>query len=353
MRTLATLLLLAACAPKAPPAPAVDGTTGASVDGAPTGAPTGAPRGKGFAAEAIVGELVVSGALKERVSTTPADLVVYYGGEHKGSLETCGCPKNPRGSFARFGAYVEASRAANPGVPSVVVNAGYWLQDAMGFDGALRNDVILGNRWMVEGSRVLGWDALNVGYPDVAGLATLPADGGLPLPLVSANVTGPGVNRWVIVERDGLRIGITGITAVGQTLSPTAGYTIAPPDTAGPVLDALAQETDVVVLLAYQASEEAQRLAASRSNIDVVVDAAMHRDFADSAYVGQAVWALSNYQTMRLGELRLDMDAGRVVGGRSRHVDLDALVPDDAKLATLTRKARAELDAEQKRLYGE
>ncbi|MFN7147692.1 MAG: hypothetical protein ACK4YP_28240, partial [Myxococcota bacterium] len=350
----ATLLLLAACAPKAPPAPAADATTGAPVPGAPTtGASTAAPRGKGFAAEAITGELVVSGPLKERVSTAPADLVVYYGGEHKGSLETCGCPKNPRGSFARFGAYVEASRAANPGVPSVVVNAGYWLQDAMGFDGAPRSDVILGNRWMVEGSRMLGWDALNVGYPDVAGLATLPADGGLPLPLVSANVTGPGVNRWVIVERDGLRIGITGITAVGQTLSPTAAYTIAPPDTAGPVLDALAQEADVVVLLAYQASDAAAALAASRSTVDVVVDAAMHRDFTESPYVGQAAWASSNFQTMRLGELRLDLDAGRVVGGRSRHVDLDALVPDDPKLATLTRKARAELDAEQKRLYGE
>ncbi len=356
MRTAATLALLtlAACAGRAA-APPPGGTAGAAASTAPVpapGAPPSAPRGKAAAAEAITGELVTEGPLARRVSTTPADLVVFYGGEHKGSLETCGCPKRPRGSFARFKAYVDASRAANPAVPSVVVNAGYWLQDAMGFDGNLRADVTLANRWMVEGARLLGWDALNVGYPDVAGLSTLPADGQAPLPLVSANVTGPGINRWVIVERNGLRVGITGITAKGQTLTDVQGYTIAPPSAAGDVLDQLGEQVDVVVLLAYQATEEAQRLAASHGVVDVVVDAATYRDYADSMYVGHAAWAFSNFQTMRLGELRVDLDGGRVVGGASRHVDLDPEVPDEPGLAALAKKARAELDAEQQRLYG-
>jgi 2',3'-cyclic-nucleotide 2'-phosphodiesterase (5'-nucleotidase family) len=337
MRSFALAALLVACAPKpAPPAAAT---------------PAGPPIERPATRVALSSELVVEGPVAQRVSTSPADLVVYYGGEHKGSMETCGCPKRPRGSFARFSAYVQASRAANPGVPDLVVNAGYWLQDAMGFDGQLRTDLTLANRWMVDGSRALGWDALNVGYPDVAGLATLVPDGQAPLPLVSANVTGPGVNRWVILDKGGVRVGVTGITAQGQLLSETPGFTIAPPQSAGPVLDALAKEVDVVVLLAYQATDVAKALALEHP-VDVVIDAAMWRDYVDPAYAGGAAWVATSFQTMRLGELRLLVSDGAVVGGVARHVDLDPDVPDDPALAALTRKARVELDREQQAIYG-
>ena len=336
MRSFALALLLAACAPKPAPPPAA---------AAP---PTPLPVERPTTRVAMGSELVIEGPVAQRVSTAPADLVLYYGGEHKGSMETCGCPKRPRGSFARFSSYIQASRAASPGVASVVVNAGYWLQDAMGFDGQLRTDLTLGNRWMVDGARALGWDALNVGYPDVAGLSTLVPDGGAPLPLVSANVTGPGVNRWVIVDRGGQRVGIT---AQGQLLSDTPAFTIAPPQSAGPVIDALAKEADVVVLLAYQSSEVAKALAAEHP-VDVVIDAAMWRDYVDPSYVGGATWVASSFQTMRLGELRLLLRDGGVVGGVSRHIDLDPDVPDDPTLAALTREARAELDREQQAIYG-
>lgn len=342
MRTVGLVaFLLSACAPKTGVAPPV------STDAAlPAGrAPLAGDR------QELLAELVTEGPVKQRVSASPAELVVFYGGEHKGSLETCGCPKRPRGSFARFATYVNAAREANPGVPSITVNAGYWLQEAMGFDGKPRADLEIANRYMVEGSRMLGWDALNVAYPDVAGLTTLAPDGGAPLPLVSANVTGPGVNRWIILERDGRRVGITGITAVGQLLAETPGYTLAPPSAAGPVLDALAAEVDTVVLLAFQATEVAQALAKAHP-VDVVIDAAMYRDFAPSSYVGGAAWAFSNFQTMRLGELRLRLTDGAVMGGVSRHIDLDPDVADEPRLAALTRRARTELDAAQQAMYG-
>ncbi len=304
------------------------------------------------ARDALVGELVTEGGLQKRVSKTPADLVIFYGGEHKGSLETCGCPKRPRGSFARLDAYVDASRAANPNVASVLVNAGYWIQDGMGFDGAPRADIAIGNRYMVEGIRATDWDALNVSFQDVAGLISLAPDGGPPLPLVSANVSGPGINRWVIVERAGQRVGITGITSVGQTLSETPGYTVAPPASAGAVLDALAEQVDTIVLLSYQATEEAKALAEKHAAVDVVVDAARHQEFEQPFYVGKAAWVLSHFQTMRLGELRLNLADGRVIGGVSRSIDLDPEVPDDPALLALTKKARAELDAAQQAMYG-
>lgn len=325
-------LVLSACAPKS------------GAGHAPPNPP--APR-------ALTGELAIEGPLRQRVSTSAANLVIFYGGEHKGSLETCGCPKRPRGSFSRMDAYVDASRAANPDVPSVLVNAGYWLQDAMGFDGKLRDDVILGNTWMVKGVRAVGFDALNVGSPDIAGLTTLPPDGGPPLPLVSANVEGPGINRWVIIERGGVRVGITGITSAEPTLTAVPGYTVRAPASAGAVLDALADQADVIVLLAYQATEAAVKLAATHPSVDVVVDAALHREWQDPFYTpANAVWVASHLQTMRLGELRLGLDRGRVTGGLSRQIDLDPDLPDDPELLAMQKQARAELDVAQQAMFG-
>lgn len=339
--TLALLVPLVGCAPK--PASPLPGADAARVSNSP----------KTTARTALTGELVVEGPIAQRLSRAPTDLLVFYGSEQKGSTETCGCPRRPRGSLARLDAYVDAAREATPATPSALVNAGGWLQDAMGFDGALRADVALGNRWMVSAVRMGEWDALNVGYTDLAALATLPPDGGPPLPLVSANAEGPGIHRWVIVNRGGLRIGITGITAKGETLTQVPGYSVAAPARAGAVLAELAEHADVIVLLAFQATDAARALAASHPQVDVVIDAHQHTEFMSPTYVNQAAWAYSHYQTHRAGELRLSLADGQVVGGVDRKIDLDPDMPDDRALLDLSRAARVELDAAQRALFGE
>jgi 2',3'-cyclic-nucleotide 2'-phosphodiesterase (5'-nucleotidase family) len=299
----------------------------------------------------VRGELVTEGSLAQRLAKTPADLTIVYGSEQKASLTTCGCPNRPRGSLARLGAYAHAVAAQSP---AVVVDAGYWLEDAMGFDGQLRSDVALMDAWMAKGVASLGFDALNVSYSDVVGLAQLRAspDGMPAIPVVSANVTGPGIERWVIVERGGRRVGITGITPNGTTLGDAAGYTIGDPAAAGPVLDELAAQADVVVLLAYHAPDVARDLAKHHPGIDVVIDADQHRDFLEPARVGHAVWAFSHYETMRAGELRLSLADGAVRGALDRKIDLDPDMPDDPAIATIARQAKTAIDREQHRIYG-
>jgi 2',3'-cyclic-nucleotide 2'-phosphodiesterase (5'-nucleotidase family) len=346
------ILLGAGCVPKPVALPSASAPMHEAPPPAAYGAPPAATSKSPSPILGLSGELAIDGPIGKRLSTVPADVVVFYGGEQKGSTETCGCPHRPRGSLARLDAYVNASRAANAAVPSVLVNGGYWLEDAMGFDGTLRADVAVENAWMIKAVRLGGWDALNVGYNDLAGLATLPADEGPPLPLVSANAEGPGIQRWVVVQRGGVRIGITGITGQGQTLTDVPGYTVGPPARAGKVIDELAAQSDVVVLLAYQATEAAKALAESHPDIDVVVESARHSEFAEPFYVGRAVWVLAHYQTMRAGELRLHMTDGRVAGAIDRKIDLDPDMPDDPALLALSRKARIELDAAQEKLYG-
>ncbi len=301
--------------------------------------------------DAFAAELAVSGSLADRMSTWPADLVVLYAGEHRGSLQTCGCPKRPRGSLARLASVADAVRQRDA---SVLVHAGYFFEDAVGFDGVERADVSLGNRFMARGLALGAWDALNVGFVDLPGLAHLDPALRAALPLVSANVTGPGVRPYVLVERGGRKVGITGITRPGVTLSEPTDYRISDPVVAaGPLLAELAGKVDVIVLLSYQAEVWAQRLAQAHPEVDVVVDANLHRDAFPPATVGHAAWVRASYETMRAGELRLDLDAqNAVVGARDRKIDLDPDLPDRPDLAALQREARAAMDAEQQRLFG-
>lgn len=321
------LLLLLACAPH-PPAPA----------------PAAAPPAKGLASE-----LVTEGKLEERLSPWPADLVVLYGGEQAGSMETCGCPKRPRGSLARFERYAAAVRATSP---TVTVNTGHFLDDGLTLEGGVRPDAVVMNRWMVEGLQKGAWDALNVAYPDVFGLRTLPEGAAQQLPLVSANVTGPGVAKWRVVERGGVKVGFTGITAPWPGGVEGGPWTIGPMDAALPVLDALSREADVIVLLAFQATEQADTLARRSGVVDVVVDAGLHREAMDADLDRGTAWVYSAYQTLRLGELRVDLDAGAVRAGIDRKIDLDPQLPDDPALVKLAKEARGEIDAAQRELYG-
>ena len=326
------LFLLLACAPRSPE-PAVVQRTVAGEAG-------------------LDGQLIIEGPLEQRVAAGDgADLVLFYGGEERGSLEPCGCPTRPRGGMPRLTAYVAASRTANPGQADVLLNGGYWLEDAMGLDGQFRPDTPVMNRWMIAGMQQAGFGALNVSFNDAAGITTVLEDGGeVDLPMVSANITGPGVTPYRLLEVGDLTVGITGISRPGLTFQQTPGFTTIEPSKAAPVLTELREEADIVVLMAYQSAKAAQRFA-QRGLVDVVIDTNLHREFYAPFREGDAVWVRSHIQTMRLGELRMGITDGRIDWAVDRKIDLDAEIPSARDAMTLTELAREELDALQRELY--
>jgi 2',3'-cyclic-nucleotide 2'-phosphodiesterase (5'-nucleotidase family) len=298
-------------------------------------------------------EIVVDGPAEARRSHEAADLVVLHAGEHLGSLQTCGCPRRPRGSLARLGAYDDAVRRSDA---AVLVHGGRAFDDA-GFasEGVVRADVAIGNAWMARALALADWDALNVGDLDAVALAGLSAELRAPLPLVSANLTAPsdvGVRPWVIVTRGGRRVGITGLT--GETTSLPPGWTREDPVRAGVrAVAALATQADVVVLLAYRAPEAAAAVAEASPALDVIVDTALHREHLPPARLGRAVRVGSHYQGMRAGELRLRLDAeGHVVTALDRTIDLDPTMPDSPALAAMQAQARDEVDRVQRQIFG-
>lgn len=297
-------------------------------------------------------ELVESGPPSARVSTKPADLVLFYAGEHKGSLESCGCPNRPRGSLTRMLSYIDASRAANPGVPDLVLNGGYWLDDTGDFSGGLRADVPVLNRWLVAGFDLVGFDAANVTPHELPGLDALAE---IPPWAVSANVVGSGdkaLATGIILTKGGLRVGVTGITAMGATSGQNGSFTVEDPYAPGlAALNALAPQVDVLVLLAYRAPEVARALAEAVPALDVVIDTNEHRSLYEPLMVGNAIWVRSHYETLRLGELRLNVEDQAAKLVIDRKIDLDPELPDAPGLAALLTDARAEIEAAQKAAF--
>ena len=288
-------------------------------------------------------ELVVRGTVDERLSDVPADLVLFYGGEQRGSLETCGCPERPRGGVARAKTYMDAAAAAHPGTPSLTLMAGQWLDDTRGPDGELRGDMAVVNRHMLQGLEVLGVDAANVTVRDIAALEQVPDYG------VSASTTGVPSSRTL--QAGDHTVVVVGVGARGPNVQPAPGITaLDPAETAVAELRAHA-DADVLVLLTWNVSDRVAAIAAQVPELDVVIDADMHRGFWEPVDVGGAVMLRSHYETTRLGEARFAITDDGVELLVDRKIDLDEGIPDDPALAELTAQARVAIDARLDELY--
>ncbi len=335
-----TLLLLAlACSPKTVSPPAA----------------LGGPERTPEEVTGLPAELVVEGALADRVSTEGADLVIHYAGEHAGSMETCGCPKRPRGSLPRLAAYRNAAIAAWPDTPHLLVHGGNFMANDMGLDGELRADAPVQNAWMLKGLEAAGFDAVNVAYPDLPGLIRLQE---FPDQVVSANIVAMEgalpLPRTRIVSVGNLTVGITGVTANGITFLPTPQYRVADPVENGvQALKEMADTADVLVLLVFEATDAVEQILAQVPQMDlVVVETRMFRDFTPPMQRGGAIVTRSHFQTQRLGELRLAVGEDGISVVRDRKIDMDPEVPDDPALMSLLLEARGELEVIQAELFG-
>ena len=297
----------------------------------------------------VVTEWATSGTLRDRLSHAPADLVLFHVAEERGSLDTCGCPRRPRGSLGRFAGWVDAATSAVP-APRVVVNTGYWLVDAVDYAGQTRPDAAEMNSWMARGLDLAGFDAVNVSGHDALGLAALPEN--THLPLVSANVAGPGIARWVVVERGGIKVGITGVTAPVATMGPDGGYRVATVASAAGTLRELAAAADVVVLLAWNIEADLPGLLHDAPGVDVVVPAGLYTEGPPGHTAYGSVWTGSVFQGVQAGELRMAVRAGEVTGAIDRRVDLDDAIAPRRDVDLLMGEAKRAIDAVQRAAYG-
>jgi len=297
-------------------------------------------------------QLITDTPFRSRIeSHGEPDLIIFYGGEEQGSMGVCGCSSRPRGSLARIASFIDATETANPDAEILMVNGGHWLDDATSLDGTPRLDAPIINQWMIAGLEQLGVDALNVGYNDMAGINSLSGQTS-ELPMVSANLIGTGVQRFITVDVNNVSIGITGISSPGVSFINTPGFTANNPEESGlKTLQDLHSRVDIVVLLAFQAPETAKSLAAT-GLVDIVIDTNSHNAFYPPFRQDNAIWVRSHKHSMRLGELRLTLDEGAITSAIDRKIDMDADIPQRTDLMRLQESARQEIEIIEQRLFG-
>jgi 2',3'-cyclic-nucleotide 2'-phosphodiesterase (5'-nucleotidase family) len=299
-------------------------------------------------------ELVEQGSVSARQSELETDLSIYITGEHQGSLETCGCPIRPRGSVARSVSYIKEARTAHPDSRQLVLNGGYWLSDAISAESSIRRDAVVQNEWVIRGLEAMGTHAANVSWADLPGLEGRD----VPAWAVSANVitTSPQqspISASTVVDLGGVKIGITGITEPSAGFIMTPNFEIVDPiEPAVEVLNSLAGEVDLLVLLSYRAHEAAAAIAERVPELDLIVDTGVHRDFYPPFLHSSAIWTRSHFQTQRLGELLIDVQDNEMTLLMSRMIDMDPEISDDPEAHELMIEARRSIERIQMELFG-
>ena len=206
--------------------------------------------------DGLSADLVSRGEIGERLAPPDdASVVILYSGEQRGDMAPCGCADTPRGGLPRTAAYMNAVG------DSIRVFGASWLDDGTTLDGQPMADAAVKNTHMISGLDALRVDVAHVGLTDAIALSRM-ADAP-DLPMVSANIAGPGVSPYTIIEHGGLRIGFTGIAAPGHIAISTPGYTRTDPADAGSVVEDLAEQTDLLVLLNDGATNASKKLIRS------------------------------------------------------------------------------------------
>jgi 2',3'-cyclic-nucleotide 2'-phosphodiesterase (5'-nucleotidase family) len=185
------------------------------------------------------------------------------------------------------------------------------------------------------------------------------------LPVVSANVFDEStgelfVEPYTIVERGGVRFGITGI------LDPEAdirthkdvevlGVTIGEPTAIlADVVAELTPKTDFIILLSQMGLDGAKRLAEEVPGVDFLLVGGEARYSGKAFEVGQTAMMQPGYKGQRMCDFRLSFNAEHVYEGYSgQTLDLGDKVPSDAAMALQLKEHKIAIEDANRRRAAE
>jgi 2',3'-cyclic-nucleotide 2'-phosphodiesterase (5'-nucleotidase family) len=182
---------------------------------------------------------------------------------------------------------------------------------------------------LFEMMNLIGYDAWTIGNHDLdisqANLIALTQIARFPT--LSANLLDtigrhPLNNRdYVILVRDGLRIGIIGLMSKDlfelTNTKTLKGLVVAPTvQTMQRVIDKIDPETDVIVALTHQGTDEDSILAESTRGLDVIIGAHSHTRLTKPRVVNRVIICQTGANCESLGDLEITVDNDEVVQHR-------------------------------------
>lgn len=202
---------------------------------------------------------------------------------------------------------------------------------------------------IVDAMNAMGYDAMGVGGVDLAqGVETLLARAeDADFAIVSCNLADPATGElllppYTVIERDGLRVGIIGVSDIRAFGAPDASALVTVLEPVGSVrrhVPEVQAQSDLVVVLSTLGLEGDEALAAAVPEVDVIVGGRTRKILQPPGIVGGTVIVQMGYDGERLGRLDAVLDAkGRLREPEVTILSLGPSVPDDAGLAALVRE---------------
>jgi 5'-nucleotidase / UDP-sugar diphosphatase len=284
----------------------------------------------------------------------PADLELLATGDVIGYIQTCGCKLTPAGGLSRRSWLVSQIRTDFPGVPIVLLDTGNFSDNPTP-GGELRTRMLLETMAKL-GTKVagIGDRELVLGYDEL-----MKHLAGIDIKFISTNIVKDGTTEpvfapYAVVEapgRDGkpIRIGVLDVVRYNpswQKAGPDgSNLVVAMPGTMlAKYLPEVRAKSDVVVVMAALAKDDAAALASHLQGVDLMLVAYGGVYSTVEEKSGSVRMLYLGNQGKRVAENRVTLDAKRRVAGVVTYMHfLTAHYPDDPEMKDAVAKIEAQI----------
>lgn len=142
----------------------------------------------------------------------------------------------------------------------------------------------------------------------------------------------------LIVEQEGVRIGLFGLTAPYEELYPELGWQVESPTVATTRALAALEGCDVIIALSHLGFYADERLAESFPSIDVILGAHTHHVLDDGVVKNGVLIAQAGKYGRYIGEVNLSLEGNHVVSKTACLHDLSEVDQDITTLETLDKE---------------
>jgi 2',3'-cyclic-nucleotide 2'-phosphodiesterase (5'-nucleotidase family) len=293
-----------------------------------------------------------------------AALVILFGANLRGNLDTCDCA-HPRGGLARRVGYVEGFKKKFKDTPVIQVEGGNFLLDAVAFNGEvpenvlLQNELIIGaySRWPVDVINLARADLLYAqrlldreGFAErvdrfpaikkfISANAKFDADVIAPPSYIVKGITGPRIP----MRRGRCKIGFVGLAEPERVAEGVDSWVSNMFQAARRVIPHARKQCDILVVLVHAEMDAALQIAKDNPEADVVV-ATNAAGIYKPKHVGNVLVVHAGTGNTQQGELRVYLAKGNRPNYKFRLIDLDEAIPSDPAVAAYTVMVRAELE---------
>lgn len=297
----------------------------------------------GLLVAAVVAALIYYTKPRESAGD-PGMLTVYFTCDTSGRLEPCGCFTGQHGGLTRLSTWLEE---AKPPGSVLKLDAGGAIAGAADYD-------IIQYRYLTRAYHAMGFLALNMGGSE----ARIPADllatlaSTSPVPLLSASLVDEVTRKEVlkpfqIVTIGEKRIGILGVISPNSVPTPGDGLAVLGLNEAvDRHLKPLAEDCDLVILLAFADEPEMRRLARDYYEFAVIIGGDVRGPTQEVIRENESMIVFTTNEARTVGALTARMDGSR----RTRLVDAEYeihllwdSIPQHAELLAMVHEYRGEI----------